>query len=784
MKKVKADDYYNDGVFELARFGNTVVSSNHMTEEQHALWIRKIAESYEPLVEEINDLVARIRELVGQVGPENLLNYLVSMNMFASLNKTSEIDYSADLNCQLRSVEYVQSVLVSSPNIYEDNKEVDNKDESIYADIMRLSTLLYGKMQYFYMVWAAKAESEHAVSDDELKYLMLAQPMALVRGNQYQNFRIQVLSALINPHNEEIKEIYGISSKELIDGLKVMEHNLSSGRLDAAKKMRTLMDRLPDFFDNLPDDYQEEAHETMMQMIGLDLFDVKKHTKWPDSLIEDLSLEIDSDSSFYDHELYSGWPIWELPVQRRPFIRLSGVNYCFDYYNFFDNFYRALQTAIFSKGTAYVERWKKSQTDASENIVGNIFSELLPGCNVYRSNHYKIKGGSAENDLIIEYKDVLFVIEVKGASFTYTPAILDLSAHKVSINNLIQKAEKQCIRVKKYIESSPEVMFYKDDALKEYSFSLRKGDYSQIYMFAVTVDDINEIAAAIEKIEIADAKEDIISISIDDLWVYKDYFDSPIEFIHFIEQRTMATRASSVYTFDELDHLGLYINHNMYTLQADGIANGMPIHFNGYREDLDRYYADKLLGKKTEKPRQSIPSYIEQIINKLVIKEGIKNPLQITNFLLDLSSDTKSYFAESISSIALREKELGRMIPAISFGDASYSLFVNIPGITVISQDERKDYVEANLIKSGSEACYYIYVSLDDKGRIADVDATLYKTIEIDPERVEKLKAFGDRIVSNRIEMFRIRDNKKKIYPNEPCPCGSGKKYKKCCGRK
>lgn len=24
----------------------------------------------------------------------------------------------------------------------------------------------------------------------------------------------------------------------------------------------------------------------------------------------------------------------------------------------------------------------------------------------------------------------------------------------------------------------------------------------------------------------------------------------------------------------------------------------------------------------------------------------------------------------------------------------------------------------------------------------------------------------------------------KKIYPNDPCPCGSGKKYKKCCGKK
>ena len=29
---------------------------------------------------------------------------------------------------------------------------------------------------------------------------------------------------------------------------------------------------------------------------------------------------------------------------------------------------------------------------------------------------------------------------------------------------------------------------------------------------------------------------------------------------------------------------------------------------------------------------------------------------------------------------------------------------------------------------------------------------------------------------------FRKRAGKK-IYPNDPCPCGSGKKYKKCCGR-
>lgn len=30
----------------------------------------------------------------------------------------------------------------------------------------------------------------------------------------------------------------------------------------------------------------------------------------------------------------------------------------------------------------------------------------------------------------------------------------------------------------------------------------------------------------------------------------------------------------------------------------------------------------------------------------------------------------------------------------------------------------------------------------------------------------------------------KTQEMEKKIYPNDPCPCGSGKKYKKCCGRK
>ena len=35
---------------------------------------------------------------------------------------------------------------------------------------------------------------------------------------------------------------------------------------------------------------------------------------------------------------------------------------------------------------------------------------------------------------------------------------------------------------------------------------------------------------------------------------------------------------------------------------------------------------------------------------------------------------------------------------------------------------------------------------------------------------------------SNKVSGTVVREGKK-IYPNDPCPCGSGKKYKKCCGK-
>ena len=55
--------------------------------------------------------------------------------------------------------------------------------------------------------------------------------------------------------------------------------------------------------------------------------------------------------------------------------------------------------------------------------------------------------------------------------------------------------------------------------------------------------------------------------------------------------------------------------------------------------------------------------------------------------------------------------------------------------------------------------------------------------VEQKVEREEVAKVTGTNKDNSAVRAPKKREEKK-IYPNDPCPCGSGKKYKQCCGRK
>ena len=78
------------------------------------------------------------------------------------------------------------------------------------------------------------------------------------------------------------------------------------------------------------------------------------------------------------------------------------------------------------------------------------------------------------------------------------------------------------------------------------------------------------------------------------------------------------------------------------------------------------------------------------------------------------------------------------------------------------------------------------YQMFDDmtKAITADTIRTLFHIkIEQKVEREQVAKVTGTNKDDTAVRAPKKRADKK-IYPNDPCPCGSGKKYKQCCGRK
>ena len=55
--------------------------------------------------------------------------------------------------------------------------------------------------------------------------------------------------------------------------------------------------------------------------------------------------------------------------------------------------------------------------------------------------------------------------------------------------------------------------------------------------------------------------------------------------------------------------------------------------------------------------------------------------------------------------------------------------------------------------------------------------------IEQKVEREQVAKVTGTNKDDSAVKAPKVR-SEKKVYPNDPCPCGSGKKYKQCCGRR
>ncbi|MBR4719945.1 MAG: preprotein translocase subunit SecA [Lachnospiraceae bacterium] len=78
---------------------------------------------------------------------------------------------------------------------------------------------------------------------------------------------------------------------------------------------------------------------------------------------------------------------------------------------------------------------------------------------------------------------------------------------------------------------------------------------------------------------------------------------------------------------------------------------------------------------------------------------------------------------------------------------------------------------------------YDMFNAMTDSIAEETVRVLFHVKIEQKVEREEVAKVTGTNKDDSAVRQPKKR-TENKIYPNDPCPCGSGKKYKQCCGRK
>ena len=527
----------------------------------------------------------------------------------------------------------------------------------------------------------------------------------------------------------------------------------------------TNLDDLGEYLKKIQFDPGNSLWTLFDKYFGVALYDVKQVTGWPDSFISKLSFELGelSTTDKKSNSDYDNWPFVDLPVQKKPFINIDGITYCFDYYNLFDNIYRVIQKIIKESDSSYATKWALFQQEASENLVANMFRKLLPGSEVYLGNYYPDENHTKqydENDILIIYDTCVLIIEVKAGSFTYTPAATDFQAHIKSLDALIKKADYQCNRTLNYINRCERANFYKTNSKKsDLKFYLDKKKYNYFFTFCITVDNFNAVEAKIDKAHFLNINSGTLAVSVDDLDIYTEFFDSPLIFLHYLKHRQAASNNSILYLNDELDHLGLYIKHNDYNGYVSSyVTDKEQLVAFGYRRDLDAYFAgihdDRL---KIEKPKQIVPERIMQILIFLESKQ-IPRRVDFANFLLDMSDKARQDLNGFISYVVGREKLIKSMCPFALEGDFFMCCFVMIPKITIMPKRLIDLHTYALLKSRNKVEGWQVILSYDDDCCITDIAFKICHYFDFEKDKFQNFR---------NLNIYFLENLHAKCYMNE-----------------
>ena len=131
--------------------------------------------------------------------------------------------------------------------------------------------------------------------------------MYLVRDNRYQVFETEYYQELLKEHDDIFKDVFGISTEDIINGISKLQYSLTQGKADTLNQFQNIFEEFQNYEvedqDTFFAEHKQEGEDFYNKFFGTQLRDVAKVTQWPENFIKELFWELNDNTDFFNDSL-------------------------------------------------------------------------------------------------------------------------------------------------------------------------------------------------------------------------------------------------------------------------------------------------------------------------------------------------------------------------------------------------------------------------------------------------------------------------------------------------
>ncbi|MBI3168983.1 MAG: hypothetical protein HYZ22_10920 [Chloroflexi bacterium] len=726
--------------------------------------------SFQDICRKLDGIALELAKEITKYKPSDLLHRAFWMNVYPNMKGLNEDTSEKDRYDASQTLEFIQNYLVSLEPIPAKRSQLDDKGWNKIESLVRDFNLYMIPFFILNSKNLQEGSEKYDIKNDELRTLDLMHWWS-VRGNSFHVHHVAQVKELLLPQKGIFENIFDYRIDDFLGDLEKIQYSLTFGFGDAMNESISLFDKTIEFarglsglVDNPTIDQmdiaieqagvKDQAKDALDRAFGLALCDVGKITNMPTSLLSELSWQIGEDKEFWSEGMYAGWPLRVTPLRKRPFIKLDNRYYCFDLLNLFDNIYRRIEDVLFERKPEIRERWNEVRKETSEQVSLEYLSSMLPRSKVFSPVYYDKLSARKETDGIIIYDDVLIIVEVKSGALDTGSPFLDFDNHQKKLIELIENPATQAKRFREFLNVNKEIEIFDGNHKNSLVLSkLSAESFRKIYQCTVSVDNLTHLTARARKLAPLGIQVHTSanwSISLDDLRVYAELFESPLQFLHFLEQRQLAEESEFVELNDELDHLGLYLQKNNYSRHANELMEGKNpsrIYWDSFTKEIDDYF-NKLFTEKSvvhAKPNQEMPEKLRELI-ALLEEQQKPGRVRAACFLLDGADDYRKTLEDGILRTLQRQTEVKRLNPFFIGGEMCVSCFCLNQNLKLPNKDWTEDYVKYRLLISGHNESLVLILQFNKDNHLTDVSFDFVLLGKATIMELERIRLWGERM--------------------------------------